>query len=363
MNVYYINIVFFFRLYDGEAKEPDSIEFLRSLIRNKDNKVILTVLYEAWPHTQILSILDMLEVTPKQDNVVLLMDTYTYSNPDIWKNVNVVKYDSWLCRLYHDELPPKEPNLDANKFLFIMGKPHKKQRIFPLYDLYQRNCLEGCEWSFHYHSELEDAVRPHLPNISDDEYQNFIADTTRTIDTISPVLQEDSLDFHRVAFNSTADLFSKASVSLVTETMFRRELSWFITEKTWKAVQNLHPFVLIGYKETYEYLESLGIDTFQYAVKHTHDKLVGSDEDIIKMCVDNVLYMMENKTYHMEELKSSVLHNYSVYENLALTYSEKMNPAMLDNMFWSLPYHKVKSDIALDVYEKLWGKNGADGED
>ncbi len=363
MNVYYINIVFFFRLYDGEPKSPDSIEFLRSLIKNKNNKVILTVLYEAWPHTQILSILDMLEVAPNQDNVVLLMDFYSYANPDVWKNVNVVAYNSWLCRLYYNEPSPKEPNLSIDKFLFIVGKPNKKHRIFTLYDLYQRDSLDKCEWSLFYEPKLEEHVRIHLPNISDNEYSTFINSTIRSIDDISPVFQADNVDFHRICFNPTAPIFSKASVSLVNETLLSRELFWFITEKTWKAIKNLHPFVLVGYKETYEYLESLGIDTFQYAVKHTHDKLVGSEEDVIKMCVDNVLYMMENKTHHMEELRNSVLHNYSVYESLALTYSEKMHPSLLTNMFWSAPYHKVKSDIALEVYEKLWGKNGAVGED
>jgi hypothetical protein len=348
MKIYYVNLITYFNLYNG-LTIPKGIENLKRLISDKNSKIILSVLWEMWPHETILSALEILGVTPNQDNVVLLLDVYSYRNPDHWKTVNTVLYDSWLCRTHVLEDSYHTPNLDNDKFLFLLGKPEKKQRIFALYDLYQRNSLDNCEWALHYKPQLEDSVRCHLPILSDNDYETFITYTTRNIDGVIT-------DFGPAGSLLAADLFSKASISLVTESTFHPELYWFITEKTWKAVKHFHPFVLLDYKKTYEHLHSLGIDTFQYAVKHPYESLVGSEEDVISMCVDNVLHMLDNKDLYREELTKSVIHNNKVFTDLANMYNNKITPC-IEDFIWNHQFHKVRTSNAVEVYEKLWGKD------
>lgn len=371
MDIYYINLVWCFNFYH-ELKAPSNIDSLRALVSDRNNKIILSVINEVWSHDKILFALEMLGVEPKQDNVILIIDSYSYNNHDNWETVNTIVYDSLLCMTYGLDNTFTGPNLDHDKFLFIVGKPHKKQRIYALYELYQRNMLDKCNWSLFYSSDLEEPVRSHLPAMSDDLYLNFIEHTNKSLDQINPVIGDQSIDFHRICFKPTSEIFSNSAISLVTETTFSRDLFWFITEKTWKAVNSFHPFVLLDYKETYEYLESLGIDTFQYAVKHPYEKLVGTEEEVIKMCVDNVLHMLDHKNYYKEELTKSAIHNHIVFENLANSYSAKLHP-YIEKLLWA-PYtggilqqvarfHKISDMIAVEVYEKLWDNNGAVGED
>ena len=361
MNVYYLDLIPYFNLYH-EFTIPKGIETLKALISNKDNKIILSAVWEIWPHEKILAALEILGVTPNQDNVVLLLDVYSYSQPNHWTEVNTVLYDSLLCRVHKSENPEFGTNLDNDKILFKLGTPYKKQRIFTLYELYQRNELDKCEWSLHYESHLEDAVRCHLTDMTDDEYQKFITSTTKNIDTVSPNFGQSTTNFYPIAFKPTAEIYANTAVSLVTETTFNPELYWFITEKTWKAINNFHPFVLLDYKKTYEYLHSLGIDTFQYAVKHPYETLVGPEEDVIRMCIDNVLHLLSNKDQHREELTKSVINNKKVFIDLANMYNSNVNP-YIEDLIWNHSFQKVSPDNAAEVYEKLWGKNGAVGED
>jgi len=366
MNIYYLNLITYFNFYHGFTI-PKGVEKLKSLISDNNNKIILSAVHDPWPHDQISNVLEILGVTPNQDNVVLILDTYSYRDPNVWASVNIVLYDSLLCRVHSSESPAFNNKLDIDKFLFITGKPNKKHRIFPLYEVYQRDELTKCEWSLHYKSHLEDLVRCHLPDISDDAYHKFITSTAKKLDDISPNFGgnfgRNSTDFYKFAFKPTAEIYAKASVSLVTETVYYPDTyHWFITEKTWKAINNFHPFVLIRYKKTYEHLHSLGIDTFQYAVKHSYENLVGSEEDVIRMCVDNVLYLLDNKDRYREELTKSVIHNKKVFADLANTYNNNIHP-YIEKLIWTHVVQRVSNNFAAEVYEKFWGKNGAVGED
>lgn len=363
MNVYYINLVKFFDLYNEGPKQPISIEYLRKLTKDPNNKIILAALHEVWPSEKILVALEMLELKPNQANVILLLDSYSYHTPNEWKSMNVLVYDSLLCLTHSSEEKHNNLNLDLDKFLFLVGTPYKKQRIYVMYELYKQNLLDSCEWSLHYSHHLEDYVRPILPTMSDDEYQKFISATTKPVDNHVPVFTQQSTNFQNIGFSPTSEIFSKASISLVTETVFSRQLYWFITEKTWKAVKNFHPFVLIGYKETYEYLESLDIDTFQYAMKHPYTDLVGTEEEVIKLCIDNVLHLLGNKHHYKDELENSVFTNNKVFERLADFYNARLHPYIIDLISKKEPYSKLENGVSLEVYEKLWGNNGAVGED
>lgn len=358
MNIYYLNLVTYFGLYN-KLTIPKGLENLKSLIKDQNNKIILSVLWEVWPHEKILSVLEILEVTLKQDNVVLILDVYSYRDPDHWKTVNVVLYDSLLCRVHQSEKPKFTNNIDNEKFLFMAGKPHKKQRVFPIYELYQRHRLNDGEWSLHYKPYLERVVRRHLPNMSDHDYLKFITHATKKIDDVSPrytrdpIIGEVTTDFYPIAFVPTANIYAKTSVSLVTETFFDPNIFWVITEKTWKAINNFHPFVLIGYKEAYEHLHSLGIDTFQYAVKHPYTNLVGTEEEVIRLCIDNLLHLLECKHQYKDQLTASVIHNKKIFEKLANMYSNNLHP-YIEKIIWVDAVHKVRNQIALEVYEKLW---------
>jgi hypothetical protein len=65
--------------------------------------------------------------------------------------------------------------------------------------------------------------------------------------------------------------------SIVTETLFY-QLGNYISEKTWKPIQHLHPFVIVGRPGTLKYLKQLGFKTFSDFWDESYDDIQEDDK-------------------------------------------------------------------------------------
>lgn len=71
--------------------------------------------------------------------------------------------------------------------------------------------------------------------------------------------------------------YTQTYFSIVTETLFYR-VGNYISEKTWKPIAHLHPFVIIGRPGTLKYLKELGFKTFSDFWDESYDDIeVNSD--------------------------------------------------------------------------------------
>ena len=327
MSTFYINLIDYFGLpesgYESDSEILEKANSIKNLIKNENHRIVLSAVGDSHSLAYINYLLGLLEVSDNDNRIKLIVDTLSLTGSfapiEAINFKNTFEYDSLLVRAaYHEDIDGcnKEFNTNATKFLFLPGKPYKIHRIRPLLYLYHQGLLnDNCEWSLCLSDSIKHLVYQYVPELNQDEYKTFISAVTKSLDNINVTLQSDS--YHYLGFPIDFSLFSTTKCSLISETYFNEpQRSRFITEKTWRTISNKHPFVLLGQKEMYDYLESLGIDTFQYAVKHKKDSLIGDDETIIKKCMENIIYMLHSYP-DSEKLLASTRSNYEVYKRLA----------------------------------------------
>lgn len=108
--------------------------------------------------------------------------------------------------------------------------------------------------------------------------------------------------------------------SIVTETLFF-ELGNYLSEKTWKPIQHLHPFVFVGRPGMLKYLHSLGFKTFSDFWDESYDTIEDNPTRMDKIC--EVVSFLLNKSKKEwddlnKKLKPILIHN----RNLLLTFQE-----------------------------------------
>ena len=71
--------------------------------------------------------------------------------------------------------------------------------------------------------------------------------------------------------------YTKSYFSIVTETLFYR-MGNYISEKTWKPIAHLHPFVIVGRPGTLKYLKQLGFKTFSDFWDEGYDEIESNSD-------------------------------------------------------------------------------------
>ncbi len=90
----------------------------------------------------------------------------------------------------------------------------------------------------------------------------------REIEKRLPIILDnpDRINNHRL---NHIDFFKNSYWSLVGETYFRSK--YFLTEKTFKCLFNMHPFILIGPNDSLKYLHEYGFKTFGDYIDESYD--------------------------------------------------------------------------------------------
>ena len=327
---------------------------IKRYIADPTKKIMLFALFEQWPIDQINNILELFDIAYDQSNVFLVLDIISITaDPTAVKIKNVITYDG--LRVISDKVEKNSVmSLDTGKFLYLTGKPYKAHRIRTLYQMYKQKMLDKCEWSLFYSQDFHEVTRVLLPELSDSEYNKFIEDCERSVDEATIVSTPNILNVMDV-FNYDHSLFQKTSLSLVTETFCVAKNHYMITEKTWKPITNLQAFVLIGYKESYDWLEKGGIDTFQYAMKHKKEAFSGEVDDIIRLSIENVNYFLENMHLHRDRIIQSILHNKKIHNQMIAHYrsivDESIEPFLKT---FNSSVIELKGEDAIRVIDKLW---------
>ena len=113
---------------------------------------------------------------------------------------------------------------------------------------------------------------------------------------------------------STSWPYDKTFFSLVSETHFVWRCK-FLSEKTFKAIYNHHPFILIGDCNSLELLRSYGFKTFEPFIDQSYDKEV-DNYSRMKLAIKEVKKLCSlDKNGRKEFLKNTldiVLHNYQI---------------------------------------------------
>ena len=329
----------------------DTIQKIKDSIASSDS-VILHAIMEVWSPYAIAEMLLNLGVDQSHDNITFLFEE---GLPELGTNqlrfTNSHPYNHGLMKTNASEEVHgfnSTINLQTGKFLYLMGKPYKQHRIGLLHQLFNRHLLEKCDWSFLYNSRWDGMLREALPLMSDQEYQSFVNRTERTLDKIS-VVTTDELYYYS-GLPTDSGLYTNTSFSVISETNCDAKYwSTFTTEKTWRTISNHHAFVMVAYKKTYDYLESIGIDTFQYALKHTKEAM-HHDQDVHslnQLTAENVEYFLMNIGRNSDRIQESIEHNRKVYDQKVASFRSTVDHTIESVIL--TPYFQVEPLIQIEV--------------
>jgi hypothetical protein len=192
---------------------------------------------------------------------------WSEKNP-LWQQnlkCNTIFIDFVLWRMYNEiivrktnKINPKW-NPDADRYLFLTGKPDKIQRIGLLYQLYAQQLLDNCDHSFFMSPGMYNNSRRILSNLTTQEFDDFVQRHQRNLDNIEPDMQEHSMHYGGIPYNP--DIYANSKFRLVSETSMHLQPP-FITEKTYLTIVNKNPFVIAGDINSCQYLRSMGIEPF-----------------------------------------------------------------------------------------------------
>ena len=138
------------------------------------------------------------------------------------------------------------------------------------------------------------------------------------------------------AMNNKKDWYSETYINLVTETFFGRNV--FLSEKVFKPLANLQPFIVLGDYGTIKELKRLGFKTFEPFIDESYDLEIDSKERIKKIEIE--IEKLKNKS--IEEI-----HNWYYSIKDILLYNQKHMYSFAEYECYDEIFRKIKLD-----YEK-----------
>jgi len=239
----------------------------------------------------------------------------------------------------------KKFNPNATKDLtFIFGKTDKLIRIIAMHQLWKQNMLDN-------------AVTGCL--IDPSNLKNDIEKIAKSAAAISaaynkPVLQAEITEM-LLKYNGSPDnarylylnpqngaaknhcssypydhkvLFTDSRVSLIPETNYHFNQAHFITEKTYKAIYNHHPFTILGTAGLMKVLRSKGYKTFAGVCDEIYDQCA-NDRKRVELVINATNQLMKSPKH--EEIDTITKHNFAQLEKNALVTVEQLNNIILHN--------------------------------
>jgi hypothetical protein len=196
--------------------------------------------------------------------------------------------------------------------LFLIGKPDRPHRAPLLYKFFEQKTLHHVTWSLTVPSALEKNVRKLIPNANDQQWEQFL-NLQGSPDNAEVMVLGNSIHIAH-GFRTNPTLFQQTHVSLVSETAWDctdDPTAIRVTEKTYKAIDNCHPFVVAGPPGTLARLKSLGYRTFeQYLPFPDYDNQLNSVERL-EMVYHNIL-ALNSQAAGSNAIAEDVEHNYTV---------------------------------------------------
>ncbi len=203
----------------------------------------------------------------------------------------------------------------------IINRPH---RLAMLYTALKYDLLSDSTWSF--------VSMPYPENIIQD-MQNFWEEPNDDIlfaprmAAIMPyeidtqhLTPEEKQSFATVD-NNRKDLYANTYFHIVSETRLGNEPSCFLSEKTWRPMLNLQPFIHVGGWRALAKLKELGFKTFGHVIDESYDEILDPVErfavikkEILRLKamsmeeMHNLYYSLTDILLHNQKLISEYTH-------------------------------------------------------
>ena len=133
-------------------------------------------------------------------------------------------------------------------------------------------------------------------------------------------------------FRFQADFYKKIGVDIVTETAFHYPYP-FITEKTYRSMASLRPFIIMGPAGILSFISQLGFKTFPSIIDESYDSIQNPDDrffavvDAIRKFVDRSI---EDVRLDLIKIEADLTYNQNHLSKLYTIELEKFKKALPD---------------------------------
>ena len=259
-----------------------------------------------------------LEIFPKEKKIKFcLHDACFLGKIDDYYG-NCFNLNSFVDDNFLNENKPRE------KKALLLNRRLRLHRLFILSLLLEDGLLDKTLSSFSMDDSLlgyDDLEGPLLQRreqnifVKEDYYIDKIVSGFNKLKTIhTQTLDFDNIDGVLGLGHETKELYEKTYFSIVTETMFLDDFG-FVSEKVFKPILHLHPFVVLGSPNTLKHLKSYGFKTFDRWWDESYDSeehhgerfkkiyevittlLNKSDEEWVKMIGEMTEVLIYNKNH------------------------------------------------------------------
>jgi hypothetical protein len=217
----------------------------------------------------------------------------------------------------------------SNKGLMLLGKCEKIHRIGFLKKFYEKNSLDSIEWAANFTNQYDLIKEKFFTDYSDEEFKIFSDTCNRTLDIPinHPSYPKNSNEsFQHLGFPYDHTLYCKTAFSVILESEYYSDpegMPW-ISEKTWRAIANKHPFIMVGSTDNIPVLKNMGFKTFEeylsiedyYSLLTVTQDIHTSLDAIVTNTIEfsNLLGTLSPDLKH--KITEDVNHNYELFESI-----------------------------------------------
>lgn len=315
---YMVNINFFDTMIDYfELMEPKSLQLL------KERKLVFVFYYSEgdWIDEHIAPRLDYLTEKHGIDPNFVKFVCANALAPDYGDNYIYFPDDELYYRYLHihkkDYVTEVNTGKREKKFTFLnrIDKPWRK--IFAA-SLWQHGLHNVSYFSYcnkQYTSDYADDENRDDP-MEWHEYWNDLIRLVAQFDLYTPIHCDDYSDSERNNHSIIhKPFFEDAYWQFIPETHFTND-TVFLTEKTFKCILNMQPFIIIGNPGSIALLEDLGYKTFYDYIYEDYDGIVNNEKRLHRCfseCYKVANYTHESHMKVMRDLKDTLEYNQRVF--------------------------------------------------
>jgi len=155
-------------------------------------------------------------------------------------------------------------------------------------------------------------------------YDSIINTPYLYLDTDDLITPRHQLNYDDIKYENTFSLYKQSLISIVSETLFFENQGRFFSEKTFKPISYMHPFIFVGPANSLSLLKTLGYKTFHPFINEEYDSILDPInrlklimEELKKLCnksPEEIISFKKN-TYDICKFNHSHLLTRTVYNH------------------------------------------------
>jgi len=223
------------------------------------------------------------------------------------------------------------------RYKFIcFNKRIRRHRIESIMYFYQQKIMDEMLISYDLTEQNKEYIQHRdsiLHNLKSRQLQKIIKNPIQTFKNLiysNPKMNIDFqniLDLNGINYNyETKYPYLNSYIHIISETNFYEE-GLYLSEKTWKPIMNLQPFLFIGPPGSLEQLKKLGFKTFSPFIDEKYDSI--TDDEQRMRCVMQEIKRLSNLTLDeihewYNSIQDILIHNYDLFYSYELLKNHKI---------------------------------------